>query len=298
MSTVRNGNGSRHLSEWSAQPGRWRWGPRAARSGFTLIELLVVIAIIATLASMLLPALSRGKERARVIECISNLRQMGVALELYKQDHQWRFPASSVVDLHDPEYPGAVKYTIPALGGVNPRTPFNQVVPVAAARPLFPYVPPSQVFRCARDRGQQRQFCLPSPRPLKPSNWETLGCSYQYNGVLPTTLEGGGFKRRPAGGLAGKPEGFIENPPNFILMYEPPARLYGCLAEPPEWYQWHYSTGRSDLDDPVRARPEFISPILFADGRSAYHNFARALARDPYYPYEATPNWIWYQPAE
>ncbi len=266
------------------------------RGGFTLIELLVVIGIIGVLASMLLPALSRGKEQARLIQCVGNLHQLGLAIELYKDDHRSRFPSATAYDTVDPEHPG-IKSTLPALGGMNPRRPFNLVVPMAEARPLYPYVKPSAVYRCFRDRGQRRQFCAPAPRPLKESNWEALGCSYQYNGVLPTVLEGGGFRQTPAGNLAGKPESFVTNPSLFILMYEPPARLYGCLGELPEWYQWHYSSGRSDLDDPAYARQQFISAILFADGRSAYHNFSRSLSGDPYFPYEPTANWTWYEPA-
>jgi prepilin-type N-terminal cleavage/methylation domain-containing protein/prepilin-type processing-associated H-X9-DG protein len=66
--------------------------PKKSALAFTLIELLVVIAVIVILASLLLPAISRSKERARSTACISNLRQIGIALQLYVQDHENKMP--------------------------------------------------------------------------------------------------------------------------------------------------------------------------------------------------------------
>jgi len=68
---------------------------KSSRSGFTLIELLVVIAIIAILAAILFPVFAQAREKARTTTCVSNLKQLGLALQMYAGDYDGTYPQTT-----------------------------------------------------------------------------------------------------------------------------------------------------------------------------------------------------------
>jgi prepilin-type N-terminal cleavage/methylation domain-containing protein len=132
--------------------------PRSGNTvGFTLIELLVVIAIIAILAAMLLPALAKAKKKSQQSVCVSNQKQIGVALVLYTGDNSDVLPR--LADWN-------------ALGGQDGSYDFFVA---ATNRPLYNYQGNGQVFHCPSDHGDSY---VAHPTPPGATCWSVFGNSY------------------------------------------------------------------------------------------------------------------------
>ena len=255
-------------------------------TSFTLVELLVVIAVIAILAALLFPALGRAKEQARITQCLSNLRQIGIGLKLYVDEHDETFPAHANMPYADPPPPGRVVY-YGALGGRDADLAYKSA-PKATNRPLYPYVPPSEVFHCPADKGLDDWVLY------KPSKYAVIGCSYFYNSTTwdnRTRQEEDGWDDI-GDNLSGKKESWVPDPARFIAMYEAPAFWFE------NYHHWHYARGRTTVtrEELASDSQRFISTILFVDGHTASHDFTHALKDDPDYPLEPTKDWMWYKP--
>jgi len=143
--------------------------PRA----FTLVELLVVIAILAIFAALLLPALARGKSAAKSAACKSNLRQLGIALNMYVADYDM-YPGNGVVLFSGAISPGGdssiffaaagMNWLNPYLGGKNDPTDVNS---------RFSLVP-AGVFHCPARESRP-------PRPIGPNYVNLPDSDYGYN---------------------------------------------------------------------------------------------------------------------
>ena len=239
---------------FQAPRGRGRRIQIAAFSrAFTLIELLVVIAIIAILAAMLLPALSGAKAHALQTKCLSNLKQLNLAMVQYCSDHREKTPAkNSVIIL------GAQKdiwwwYKELDKSYLGYRGDWTS----SSTRDF--------VFQCPKDRGW-----APRPEYLNP-HWQnpTLDYgSYVYNGC-----DNGGNVNH----LLNISLPSVKHPSRTFLMAEWPIH-------------WGYSWHKSRTGDQNIPYNEAINNVSFIDGHASYIRLYYNPALGPYPFAYATPD--------
>jgi prepilin-type N-terminal cleavage/methylation domain-containing protein/prepilin-type processing-associated H-X9-DG protein len=232
----------------------------SARRGFTLIELLVVIAIIAILAAILFPVFAQAREKARGAACLSNVKQLGLAIQMYVQDYDETLP----------------NHAADTANFLDVKAPANWLKAIA------PYTKNTQIFYCPSAPLEPR--LKTSAPPLN---------SYQGNAVL-LSIQGTALARIP------NPADIIlaqENFFNWNIVWNRPAQV---RLNPPAFQYWHLVDCRAQFAGPpplpgsgcaeqYNSRHFDGGNIVFADGHAKFRKFRSVRSGD----FGLTPDEPW-----
>jgi len=190
---------------------------RHTRGAFTLIELLVVIAVIAILAAILLPALAKAKERAKQANCLSNLRQWGLAFQMYANDNNDGLPCDGYSPYTGNPQTSSQWCAASGVAGTpaDPLAWFNELPPLLGEETLLAYFNTLKMGRGFSN--DKATLYMPFPGNGKGAIWECPSASMAINTVenILATAD-----NSPAAGLPGG-TGFFSYAMNIDLKRGP-----------------------------------------------------------------------------
>ncbi len=160
---------------------------RSVRRGFTLIELLVVIAIIAILAAILFPVFAKAREQARKTACLSNMKQIGLAMFMYAQDYD---------EVLAPRYGGSDPSDYEFVGTVGYQKTWKSL--------FVPYIKNKDVYRCPSNDAAQHGTLVNSTNggPVENPDYPAGYLMWLPNFAPPSIFLNGGSYPQPLAGLA------------------------------------------------------------------------------------------------